>query len=247
MIERLNQFKELKLKPKEELILKFGAEIVGDRQLLESIAELYAQVFAGPPWNEFSRCPGCGRFYDQNNPIGSSSSCCGQQLVEAYPLEETINYIETELGKPNAVLVYLVNPNGEIIGFAWGYQTTPQDFVDNKYQTDQMRQKVINSLGLSPQSLIFYFSECGIDPEYRRKGYANKLTRVMVDAAQSSGLPLLMRTNSQSPMVAVTQRFGMQQCFGPEVIYQDGKIITTENAVNGLDNENLDRVLFLKI
>jgi hypothetical protein len=56
-----------------------------------------------------------------------------------------------------------------------------------------------------------------------------------------------MRTNWQSPMVAVAKKFGMKQFFGPEMIYQNSQIITTERIINGTDLENPNRVLFIKI
>lgn len=231
-----------------EILKQENIEIIKNRQLLESIAKLYAKVFAEPPWNEFSRCPCCNRFYGQDVPIGSLSSCCEKQLIEAYPLNETVNYIKAELKKPNAFLAYLSLLDGRIIGFAWGYQTNCQKFANEKYKTSEMIEKVINALynsGLSSELPIFYFSECGIDSEYRRKGHANELTKTMIDIAQSLGLPLIMRTNIQSPMVAVAQRFGMKQCFGPEVIYQHGQIITTERVINEIDLENPSRILFI--
>ena len=57
-----------------------------------------------------------------------------------------------------------------------------------------------------------------------------------------------MRTNWQSPMVAVARKFDMQQVMGPEVYIDNlSKTITqTGNIVNGIrDSEIGDRVLFV--
>jgi hypothetical protein len=227
-----------------------GEEAIKDLRLIESIANLYAQVFAGPPWNEFCRCSCCNKFYGQEQSIGLPSPCCSEPLIEAYPLAETSDYIRKELAKENALLIYLLNPNNKIFGFAWGYQSTPQQFAEEKYQTQEMRRTIINllnSAGLPEELPIYYFSECGVEENNRRKGYANILTKKIIETANTLGLPLLMRTNCQSPMVAVAQKFGMKQFFGPEMIYQNSQIITTGRVINGMDLENPNRVLFIKI
>jgi len=233
-----------------KILTLLGEEAIKDSRLIESIANLYAQVFAGPPWNEFCRCSFCNKFYGQEQSIGLPSPCCSESLIEAYPLAETSDYIRKELAEKNSLLSYLVNSNNEIFGFAWGYQSTPQQFAGKKYQTQEMRQTIINllnSAGLHEELPIYYFSECGVEENNRGKGSANILTQEIIETAKSLGLPLLMRTNCQSPMVAVAKKFGMKQFFGPEMIYQNSQIITTERIINGTDLENPNRVLFIKI
>jgi hypothetical protein len=233
-----------------KILTLLGEEAIKDSKLIESIVNLYAKVFAGPPWNEFCRCSCCNKFYGQEQSIGLPSPCCSESLIEAYPLAETSDYIIKELAEKNALLTYLVNFNNEIFGFAWGYQSTPQQFAGEKYQTQEMRQTIINllnSAGLHEELPIYYFSECGVEENNRGKGCANILTQEIIETAKFLGLPLLMRTNCQSPMVAVAQKFGMKQFFGPEMIYQNSQIITTERIINGTDLENPNRVLFIKI
>lgn len=215
-----NQFKEAK-----------------EQDRLTNLAKLYAEVFAGPPWNEFTKSVGCDRFFGQDTRIGDPCPTCYDILQEAYPLEETILYIQKELSRPNAVLA-LLEKESLIIGFAWGFSyDSSTSFIEEKYKTKEMKNNLsslFTQFRLSDS--FFYFSECGVAPAFRRQGLSNGLSEELVRQAEILGQPLLMRTNYQSPMVHVASRFGMEQIMGSR----------GSSVINFQDMENKDRVLFLK-
>lgn len=218
---------------------------------LSALAKLYAVVFADPPWNEAGRCCACDTFYGRNVPLGSPCKTpgCESIVTEAYPQQETEDYILKELSKEGAVLTVLDDmkgPKQEPIGFAWGYNLDPERFIQEKYSDGEVRQdlqKLFEMVGISTK--FFYFSECGVRGDYRGNGLSNLLS---IKLLSSTNLPILMRTNFESPMMAVAERLGMTQIMGPEVAIDrtKGIIIPTSKVVNSLDRRRPERVLFFK-
>ena len=81
-----------------EKINSNGVEITrvdpkGDSRMLRNLAEIYAEVFAGPPWNEFTICPSSGEFFGKETKVGQKCPDCSSKLLPAYPLDETEKYI----------------------------------------------------------------------------------------------------------------------------------------------------------
>lgn len=216
----------------------------------ENLAQTYEKVFAGPPWNEFKVCTGdgCGKSFGLESQGQDACPCDKKSMLSAfYPRVETLASISKEIEQEGAKVEVKYGPNGEIIGFVWGYPTTSERFTAEKYKTDEGRsqmQSLLSSEGISEN--FFYFSETGVIPEFRGRGLSNEFAKIMVDAAFNTDLPLVMRTNWQSPMVAVARRYGMDQIMGPRSVVRNGEIISTGEIINMKDPENVERVLFTK-
>lgn len=212
---------------------------------ISSTANLYAKVFATPPWNEAVKCDTDGQFKGLETPLGSKCSC-GGTFVEAYPLEETVEYIQKESKNPEFKFREMTNTEGKTIGFAWSYLTSPEKLVQSKWNNPEDQQKVLDILaqeGILSDQTIRYISECGIDPDFRGKGIANTLTD-MVSGPETT----IYRTNCFSPMMAVASRLEFTQIMGPEVIIDRSNriIIETGRCLNFLDSQNPQRTLFIK-
>lgn len=221
---------------KQPISQELASPLESEQELMQ-LASLYALVFADSPWNEFTRSPGCNSFFGRETAVGDACPNCSDNLTEAYPQGETALYINGELLKPKSILS-LVKSEGELIAFAWGFSIeAPDQFVSQKYQTEDMKRSIVGALEANNVSdSFFYFSECGVSPKERGRGLSNQLSAVMTKQAAILGLPLVMRTNFQSPMVRVAERFGMRQIMGP----------SPAGPVNFMDAENMDRVLFVK-
>lgn len=224
-----------------------------------ALAQLYARVFAGEPWNEKSKCPSCGRFSKESSGVLCPNCSAGIQLVEAYPLLQTADYIKQEVAKPGSVLETLIltdkRPEFSPAGFAWGYKETIEEFAASKY-SPAMAEKVIRLLTgldgyttLQDRNEIFYFSECGVDIPYRGNGEANRLFELLRFKAQDytdNPRDIVMRTRWDSPMVAVAWKNRMQQVYGPLLARMpDRTFQQVGRVVNMLDEDNPDRVLFV--
>lgn len=169
-------------------------------------------------------------------------------LAPFYPRRDTLAYIEEETEEGST---FLKIENDEIIGFAWGYEIETNELILKKYKTEEMRQGITGLLErYGIKGKVFYFSETGVRQDFRGRGISNRLAEQVIAEAKNKYLPLIMRTNWQSPMVSVAERFGMKQIMGPAAaIKRNGKTTTTKKTrriVNGfLDSEIEDRVLFM--
>ncbi len=232
-----------------------------DLSQVSQIASLYADVFAGPPWNEATKCLTSDSFYGLDTQAGSPCPDCSSPLTEAYPQFETTKYILGELGKTNPIGL-LAFVNSELAGFSWGYQTTPEELAEStKWKTSEMKVKVKDLLadyGVTGQ--FFFGSETGVDPKYRDKGLGRKLVKARLNEILSSGEKYaLVRTNVNSPMYGIIDGGktkgldGFFQILGPisnrnfwtgkwELRKEAGKPVYENDMV---DSEDPDRVLFL--
>lgn len=216
---------------------------------MEQLAKVYANVFAGPPWNENTQCQGCDQFFGLNTQVGEACiNTCGNMLTEAYPLEETSEYISDETSRQDAT-ARLIKVNGEIVAFSWGFvYPNPETFAGEKYKTATMQNIVKDTLIRSGiNNSFFYISECGVQPDYRGQGLSNRLFQDLEDQRRTLGLPAMLRTNMDSPMIAVSTRFGLEQAFGPQILVdqRNRKLISTGKLINGIDQENQARTLFV--
>lgn len=220
------------------------------------VAKLYASVFAGPPWNENTKCDRCDGFFGLSTNPGEScsSSGCAGILQEAYPLKPTIGQIVKDLtrdGGQGVVISRVEGKSEDISAFTWGFRyRNPEEFVAEKYiGSEPMMTRVpelVNRFGTN--NWIFYVSECGVEERYRGRGWSNNLFLSLCGGYAYGETNILMRTNMQSPMIAVGMSFGMEQLLGPRVSIDrtNRLILASSEAANGAwDEVNRDRVLFL--
>jgi len=217
--------------------------------LIYGVSDLYAKVFAGPPWNETTKCSTSGSYYGPESQAGLPCPDCSIPLSEAYPQAETASYILSELGKANPIGL-LAFINNELAGFSWGYQTTPDKLVESKWKTPKMKLKVKNLLaeyGVTDQ--LFFGSETGVDPKFRGKNVGKELVESRLRRILRTGENyVLVRTNIDSPMYGICKyTAGFEQILGPVA---DKPLFSKKwgkkyKYVNAIDEENVDRVLFL--
>lgn len=216
---------------------------------MNELAKTYEQVFAGEPWNEYKKCSGaaCEKSFGLETKGVDVCPCPNEtMLTPFYPRTDTLATIAKETDRIGAVLQTRRNDQNEIIGFVWGYPTTLSEFLDEKYKTIEGRREVIKALyENSITEKFFYFSETGVIPEARGRGMSNEFAKVMVEEAERLRLPLVMRTNWQSPMIAVAGKFGMEQILGPETFALEGKTYQTGKIKSSFDPENPSRVLYV--
>lgn len=189
------------------------------RVILAALAKLYAITFGSAPWFEVGRCPKCETFYSEK---GIPCPKDGIFVEEAYPLEQTIEYIRRDLARPQSVIILSQDPESEeLISFAWGYQTTIKEFLEQKYQQDQEVQHQFMTLFeigflLSPDSPILYISEMGTAPQWRGRGLATYAIKLLLEQAKDLSLPVITRTIVDSPSIySIAIKLGMTQISGP--------------------------------
>lgn len=192
---------------------------------LARIALAYAEVFAGEPWKEVSKCE--DGFSAE--PVGSWCEECNAARSEAYPLEEQMETIAAELSRPgSACFVLEDDDSGEVVGFSWGFAYNNVDeFLEEKYkgegaEYDQTRETVRRCLGSVAigGGPFYYLSETGIkdDPRYRGRGFSKELNRRRMEVAFNElGLDVVQRTSSKSMMANTMRSAGLTQVMGADI------------------------------
>lgn len=216
---------------------------------VQMIAQVYAEVFAEAPWNEATKCRGCQRFYGLDTKVGipCPDISCGGTLNEAYPLAQTIDYIDTEINRSYAV-ANSIKVEDQIVGFSWGFgYPKVADFAKEKCSTQKGRDIVSYVLSeYLGQGPVFYGSEGGILSPFRQKGQGTLMVQTNLTRAREFGLPYFGRTNCDSPMARIMKRAGLEQVLGPEIIAdQSGQYSISQRVLNSLDPENPSRVFFV--
>ena len=197
---------------------------------LVNLARLYANAFAGPPWNEYKVCQN-GHYFGVQQAELISCTDCSQPLKPAYPEKESAGYIAKEVTKPEGTLITMEDESGEIFAAGWGYACTTEE-LQAKYNSSEMKEKVVNKIRQAAEKVqrVFYLSEIMVDTSVRKRGIATKITQCLSETAQSLNLNMVMRTRSDSPMVQIANNMKMSQIIGL-----------------GEDTDNPNRVLYIKI
>src|SRR5260221_12034160 len=111
---------------------------------VEQVAKLFADAFAGPPWNEYTKCGDCSQFTGKDTHAGDKCPHCESGFLSvAYPLEVTVEMVRGASEKPNATM-YVAKQDEAVIGFTWGYSyPTIKDYFDDKsHYSSEVREQV---------------------------------------------------------------------------------------------------------
>jgi GNAT superfamily N-acetyltransferase len=211
---------------------------------LARLATTYADVFAGNPWREVSRC----KDGFSPEPVGLRCEDCGDMRSEAYPLVPQMETITAELSRPNAACFVVEDEqNGAIVGFSWGFAyENVEELLAQKYdgaaaeyaQLQDDVRRVLGRYGIGAQA-FYYLSETGIidDPRYRGRGISKELVRRRQDVAESQGLDIVQRTSIESPMYRTMHSAGFTQVMGrnidvPDVVNTDRALFVKKQTIN---------------
>lgn len=224
-----------------------------DTAELSQLTDVYARVFASEPWNEFTYCATEDNFKDMTTSVGQVCPDCKQSILrEAYPHDMTSKYILAEVSRPLGSLYVVDGLDDALAGFGWSYSfASSEQFAQEKYHTDTMRQRVVAELGRRGVSgPFFYISEIGLvsDQRYRGKKLSNAIGDRFVREAGELGMDILLRTSSESPMYFTSMHMGMEQITGRKSYrVSGGDFVYTRDLVSDfVDDENGQRTLFLK-
>jgi ribosomal protein S18 acetylase RimI-like enzyme len=179
------------------------------------LARCYSTVFRGKPWEE-AFLDASGQFLS----LESGMESWKRKVVQrAYPLIPTAQYIQAETGKPDSILITQTDaPNKprRVIAFSWGYgvASTTALVTEKWEQADPVDQEALNAImskacdGNKP----WYLSEVGVLPELQGKRLGSFIVAKLV--AEASRLPIIMRTNQESPMTRIANNNGFEPIVG---------------------------------
>ncbi len=165
-------------------------------------AHAYPKIFGGSPWNEGYRCPVCKTEF----PLSYTETICplcrekkswSVLLVECWPRSQVVSDFYREMAKPNALCLAIMK-EGKIICFAWGYERTIDQKIDDALEAPGLHQLLSGT--------YFYLDEVGVLPEYQGKGIGTKMTAWICRAQKQK--KILLRTKKDSPMFHIVRKMG---------------------------------------
>lgn len=200
-----------------------------DSNKLATITQLYTNVFAGEPWNEYKICTSNTKHYFGRD-VGDHNVCrfCEGSLDLYYPFERTKEKIKRELSGPNSILCTSETDTGDVLGAGWGLSYTPTEFAEKKYRTEEMKERVVNLLqGLNGDNQLFYLSEMMVHESARQRGLGTLMAKQLNESANSIHQKTFLRTSRDSHMARIAQNLRLREILSP-----------------GEDAEHAQRVIF---
>jgi len=181
-----------------------------DSSVEHEIADLYARVFAGPPWFEIKKCVNCSETYGKDRDLeqyrdGITCRRCGQPLLlvdywYGGPALQVIKDAETRLG---FIGVGARAPDNQVIAFSWGFAVPREDSPTVLFS---QAQKLLLSHNLDP-STMFYAAETGVDPRYQGEGIGSRVSYTRIQIALEQGFDAVCFRTINPKMVKVFERF----------------------------------------
>ncbi len=148
--------------------------------LLNGLADVYKEAFAGDPWYERFTCPACDCF--------SKESCCPtcgkSDLPQAYPEKQLIEeYFPSMLTSFSPSVLTVGYKDGKVVGFCTGGITDLLSLIERKYKgSTEIKSQILDDIcertGLPPWQTVFYENEACILPSEQRRGIGTQLSTV---------------------------------------------------------------------
>lgn len=169
----------------------------------QDLANSYKIAFAGPPWNEVSRCTDaeCQAAFTELLP-GCACPDCGESLSEAYDTQELIaGWLQIISAESGLVEVELL-PNNTPVRATIARPTTPQELFARKYDAQSMKPWLQATL---PPELV-WIEDTFANRDIRPTGNL-KERRATLEQIQEYYAGLAIATRTLTPqVVAATAR-----------------------------------------
>ncbi len=183
-------------------------------ELTPLVIPAYKRVFGDAIWREGWKCSICKKSFAFSDPLCEQGQCCGQTLQEFYSDQDVADMLDALLVKRFQLRVILAN-NNQVAGFQWGWV----DSLENINVKLDLFPEILRSLQQTLedrrlyQSRMYYWSESGVLPEYRRQGFAKAMYADIATCLAPSVRTKLLRTTPQSPQYAFSRSRGDEVVF----------------------------------
>jgi len=196
-----------------------------NNDFLNRLIDCYRQIFMAEPWNEWKKCPICGKKWgisEKKELECRDFKHCGQQVVDFWPKEKVESDIREEIGSSDDFCVIALDNQG-VVGFCWGYLIPPEK-LEKKTELPGLASTINENFG--DLALVSYQDEIGVLTQYRCQNIGNVLHSKLLDFFRRRGLKVtITRTKSNPPSVA----YRWYQRIGYKVIDEyhdtDGRVI----------------------
>lgn len=195
-----------------------------DRIVTTQLVECYRDVFADRPWNEWLKCPVCGKYWgikDKDHLTCYKFHHCGVPLVDFWPREEVLADLSHEIVSGSSC--WLAMNKESIIGFCWGYPIKIDDLET------KLGIPIISNLGyLDIYEQVAYQDEVGVISSYRGRKVAKAMVIRRLDDFIAQGLQCGIVRTKQSPEPSETFLWYTQK-LGYEILAKypgdDGRVV----------------------
>lgn len=188
-------------------------------QLLPKVVECYRGVFASAPWNEWKRCPQCGKKWGMEEKLEVESlsyTHCGVAMEDYWPTEQVTEDLKHEITSEASCWIAVYQDT--VVGFIWGYPVTPQA-LSEKLGLPGLADDLEREFG--KQERVAYQDDLGVRNEFRGKKIAKELVRLRLRDFKDAGLRVgVVRTKTVPP--SVTYLWYMRDGYRVTSKYGDG-------------------------
>jgi len=157
----------------------------------DEVADLFARVFAGPPWFEVKKCSQCSEAYGKDDDLerfhdGDPCRRCGAplNLVDYWRGGPALEVYEDALAHPGFIGMGARDGEGRLVGITWGYPVPETDTPSVHFGAVA---QLLRERRLDPAQ-TFYAAETGVDPDYQGLGVGSRIMRARLLEARDAGL-----------------------------------------------------------
>jgi GNAT superfamily N-acetyltransferase len=178
--------------------------------LLAEVTELYASVFAGPPWYEIKRCAQCNETYGQGDDLerfhdGDVCRRCGQplELLDYWRGARAREVYQDALARPGFAGMGGRTADGRLVAFSWGFTVPDSDTPSVLFNAVN---ELLRKAGLDVKR-TFYAAETGVDPEFQHQGIGGLVSYARLQAVREAGYKTICFRTINPKMLQVFERF----------------------------------------
>lgn len=182
--------------------------------MTEEVADLYARVFAGPPFFEIKRCsnPECNEAYGEGDDLqrfhnGDACRRCGRPLtlVDYWRGQPAIDVYSDALARPGFVGMAARDNSGRLVAFSWGFAVPETDTPSVQFGAVS---SMLRAAGID-LAKTFYAAETGVDPECQHLGVGGQVSFARLSKARDAGfVTMCTRTKNEKLLQLLRRLFG---------------------------------------
>ena len=178
--------------------------------MADEVADLYARVFAGPPWYNIKRCAHCEEQYGKGDDLerfhdGDPCRRCGEplKLLDSWRGGRALEVFADAVARPGFIGRAARAPDGRLVAFSWGFAVPTGDTPSVKFS---MVAGILAQVGLDV-GRTSYVAEGGVDPEYQHRGIGSQLSYARLRRVRAAGFETVCFRTANPIVLRIYERF----------------------------------------
>jgi ribosomal protein S18 acetylase RimI-like enzyme len=178
--------------------------------MADEVADLYARVFAGPPWYNVKCCASCDEQYGKGDDLecfhdGDPCRRCGEplELLDSWRGGRALEVFEDAAARSGFIGMAARAPDGRLIAFSWGFAVPARDTPAVKFNTVA---SILNQIGLDV-GRTSYVAEGAVDPDYQQLGIGSQLSYARLRRVRAAGFETVCFRTANPIVLRIYGRF----------------------------------------